>query len=94
MKLDDDLNDIICYEKDPTQDNRKIALLEEMVVDLSLSHLGLHSKTISASGIENWEYVVLSRVFTLKGMFLFQLIDMEEAFKPTDDLKQFMKQTE
>ncbi len=33
LKLDDDVNDIICYEKDPTQDNSKIVLPDEMVLD-------------------------------------------------------------
>ena len=42
----------------------------------------------------NWEYVVLSRVRTLKGLFLFHPIDMEQSFKPTDELVQFMKRAE
>jgi hypothetical protein len=33
LQLDDDINDIICYKKDPTQPNWKIALPESMVVD-------------------------------------------------------------
>ncbi len=33
LKLDDDIKDIICYKKDPTLDNWKIALPEEMVLD-------------------------------------------------------------
>jgi hypothetical protein len=33
LQLDDNLDDIICYEKDPTQPNLKIALPESMVVD-------------------------------------------------------------
>jgi hypothetical protein len=33
LQLDDDVNDIICYKKDPTQPNGKIALPESMVVD-------------------------------------------------------------
>jgi hypothetical protein len=33
LQLDDDVNDIICYKKDPTQPNWKIALPESMVVD-------------------------------------------------------------
>ena len=39
----------------------------------------------------NWEYVVLSRVRTLKGLFLIHPIDMEQTFKPTDELVPFMK---
>ncbi len=33
LHLDDRVNDIICYKKDPTQPNWKIALPESMVVD-------------------------------------------------------------
>jgi hypothetical protein len=38
----------------------------------------------------NWEYKVLSCVRTLKRS-VFQPIDMEHSFKPTEDLMQFMK---
>jgi hypothetical protein len=33
LQLDDNIDDIICYKKDPTQPNWKIALPESMVVD-------------------------------------------------------------
>ncbi len=33
LQLDDNLDDIICYKKDPTQSNWKIALPESMAVD-------------------------------------------------------------
>jgi hypothetical protein len=33
LQLDDNVNGIICYKKDPTQPNWKIALSESMVVD-------------------------------------------------------------
>jgi hypothetical protein len=33
LQLDDNIGDIICYKKDPTQPNWKIALPESMVVD-------------------------------------------------------------
>jgi hypothetical protein len=33
LQLDDNVDDIICYKKDPTQPNRKIVLSESMVVD-------------------------------------------------------------
>jgi hypothetical protein len=34
LQLDDDVDDIICYKKDSTQPNWKIALPESMVVDI------------------------------------------------------------
>ncbi len=33
LQLDDNVDDIICYKKDPTQSNWKIVLPESMVVD-------------------------------------------------------------
>jgi hypothetical protein len=42
----------------------------------------------------NWEDVVLSRVRTLAGLFLFKPIDMDQSYKPTEALIQFMKQAE
>lgn len=33
LKLDDDVDSIICYKKDPAQDNWKFTLHEEMVLD-------------------------------------------------------------
>jgi hypothetical protein len=33
LQLNDNVNDIICYKKDPTQPNRKIVLPKSMVVD-------------------------------------------------------------
>ena len=33
LQLDPDVDDIICYKKDPTQDNWKIALPDSMVDD-------------------------------------------------------------
>lgn len=42
----------------------------------------------------NWEYVMLSRVQTIKGLFFFQPIEMEQSYKPTEEQIQFMKQAE
>jgi hypothetical protein len=39
----------------------------------------------------NREYVVLSRVKKLAGLFLFNPIDMEQSYKPTEESIQFMK---
>jgi hypothetical protein len=40
---------------------------------------------------KNWEYTVLSRVRTLKGLYLFEAIDMDKSFKPSDELKAYLK---
>ena len=38
----------------------------------------------------NWEYVVLSRVRTLNGLYLFEPIDETKSFAPSDELKHFI----
>jgi hypothetical protein len=40
---------------------------------------------------KNWEYVVLSRVRTLSGLYLFKPIDMDKSFKPSEELKLFFQ---
>jgi hypothetical protein len=40
---------------------------------------------------KNWEYVVLSRVRTLEGLYLFEPIDLEKSFKPSLELKGYMR---
>ena len=39
---------------------------------------------------KNWEYVVLSRVRTLSGLYLLEPIDMNESFKPSEEFTQFL----
>ena len=41
---------------------------------------------------KNWEYVVLSRVRTLEGLYLFEPIDLEKSFKPSKELQRYMIQ--
>jgi hypothetical protein len=40
---------------------------------------------------KNWEYVVLSRVHTLSGLYLVEPIDMEKSFKPSSELKKYIE---
>ena len=40
---------------------------------------------------KNWEYVVLSRVRTRDGLYLFEPIDMTKSFKPSDELSLFFE---
>ncbi len=40
-----------------------------------------------AAMFKNWEYVVLSRVRTLSGLYLVEPIDMDKSFKPSSELK-------
>ena len=44
-----------------------------------------------AAMFKNWEYVVLSRVRTISGLFLIKPIDMDKSFKPSEELKRYME---
>ena len=44
-----------------------------------------------AAMFKNWEYVVLSRVRTISGLFLIKPIDMDKSFKPSEELKKYME---
>ncbi len=40
--------------------------------------------------VKNWEYVVLSRVRTLSGLYLVKPIDMDKSFQPSPQLASYM----
>ncbi len=40
---------------------------------------------------KNWEYVVLSRVRTLLGLYLVEPIDMDKSFNPSPQLRSYME---
>ena len=44
-----------------------------------------------AAMFKNWEYVVLSRVHTLSGLYLVEPIDMDKSFKPSTELKTYIE---
>jgi hypothetical protein len=43
-----------------------------------------------AAMFKNWEYVVLSRVRTLSGLYLVKPIDMDKSFQPSPQLTSYM----
>jgi hypothetical protein len=45
----------------------------------------------TASMFRNWEYVVLSHVQTLSGLYLVKTIDIDKSFEPSDKLKKYIK---
>ena len=51
------------------------------------------NKKLSAL-FKNWEYVVLSRVRTLSGLYLLEKNDKDESFKPTEDFVKFLKRAQ
>ena len=44
-----------------------------------------------ATWTKNWEYVVLSRVRSLDGLYLLEPIDLEKSFKPSEELEQYLR---
>ena len=42
---------------------------------------------------KNWKYVVLSRMRTRDGLYLFEGIDMNKSFKPSPGLSMFFDRT-
>jgi hypothetical protein len=44
-----------------------------------------------AAIFKNWEYFVLSQVYTLSGHYLVEPIDMEKLFKPSSELKKYIE---
>ncbi len=44
-----------------------------------------------AAIFKNWEYVVLSWVHTLSGLYLVEPIDMEKMFKPSSEPKKYIE---
>jgi hypothetical protein len=45
----------------------------------------------TASMFRNWEYVVLSRIQTLSGLYLVKPIDIDKSFEPSEELKKYIK---
>jgi hypothetical protein len=43
------------------------------------------------TGFKNWEYIVLSRARTLSGLYLVEPINMNKSFKPSNELKRYVK---
>jgi hypothetical protein len=43
------------------------------------------------TGFKNWEYVALSRACTLSGLYLVEPIDISLSFKPSNELKRYIK---
>ena len=44
-----------------------------------------------AAMFKNWEYVVLSCVRTLSGLYLVKPFDMEKSFKPSKELRSYIE---
>ena len=42
----------------------------------------------------NWEYVVLSRVRTLEGLYIFEKLDYNRSYAPSEELSLFIQRAE
>ena len=42
----------------------------------------------------NWEYAILSRVLTLEGLYLFEKVDYNRSYAPSEELSLFIKRAE
>jgi hypothetical protein len=45
---------------------------------------------LTKSMFRNWEYVVLSCVRTLSGLYLVKAIDVNKSFEPSNELKKYI----
>ncbi len=43
------------------------------------------------TGFKNWEYVILSHARTLSGLYLVEPINMNNSFKPSNELKRYIE---
>ena len=69
-------------------------MMQQLVTSYRVCQMMLSSLLPWPNGglFKNWEYVVLSRVRTRDGLYLFQPIDMNKSFNPSEELTLFLKQ--
>lgn len=90
------------YSKTNTEFTCRMTQLPVNLNDATTGHKlqGMSKDTIIITSwptmglFKNWEYVVLSRVRTLSGLYLFKAIDMDKSFKPSGELKQFFRRAQ
>ncbi len=75
------MKQIPANSNDATMGHKLQGMSKDVIVVMSWPTWGL------AAMFKNWEYVVLSRVRTLSGLYLVEPIDKEKLFKPSSELK-------
>jgi hypothetical protein len=75
------MNQIPANSNDGTTGHKLQGMLKDVII-VSSWPTGVLSKKV-----KNWEYVVLSRVRTLSGLYLVDPIDMEKSFNPSSQLR-------
>jgi hypothetical protein len=79
------MKQIPANSNDATMGHKLQGTSKDVIVITSWPNGGL------AAMFKNWEYVVLSRVRTLSGLYLVEPIDMEKLFKPSSELKKYIE---
>ncbi len=77
---------ILLNSNDATMGHKLQGMSKDVIFVMSWPTRGL------AAMFMNWEYVILSQVRTLSGLYLVEPpIDMEKSFKPSSELKKYIE---
>jgi hypothetical protein len=79
------MKQIPANSNDATTGHKLQVMSKELLIVSSWPSSGL------AAMFKNWEYVVLSRVQTLSGLYLVKPIDMEKSFKLSKELRSYIE---
>jgi hypothetical protein len=79
------MKQIPANSNDATTGHKLQGMSKDIIVVTPWPTIGL------AAMFKNWEYVVLSRVRTLSGLYFVEPIDVEKLFKPSSELKKYIK---
>ncbi len=79
------MHQIPANSNDATTDHKLQGMSKDVIIVSSWPTGGLSLM------FKNWEYVVLSRVRTLSGLYLIEPIDMEKSFNPSTELRSYME---
>ncbi len=88
MKKDEfccEMKQIPANSNDATTGHKLPGMSKDVIVVRSWPARGLTAM------FKNWEYVILSRVCTLSGLYLVEPIDMENLIKPSSELKKYIE---
>jgi hypothetical protein len=78
------MTQIPANSNDGTTGHKLQGMSKDVIIVMSWPTGGLSKK------FKNWEYVVLSRVRTLSGLYLVDPIDLEKSFNPSTQLKSYI----
>jgi hypothetical protein len=79
------MKQIPANSNDATTEHNLHGMSKDVIVVTSWPTGGL------AAMFKNWEYIVLSQVCTLSGLYLVEPIDMEKLFKPSPEIKKYIE---